>query len=294
MFLSRTLTLLGAALVLAGIVCFFAYNWNRIGRFGKLGLIEGGIVAAALIGWWRLPRLSGQVALTAAAVLVGPLLGVIGQTYQTGADPYNLFLTWAVVIIPWVIAGRFTTLWLVEVVVLDVALALWWVQAISPSFDDRWVGQLVIVALVHASAIVAWEWQYKRPTPWLTERWAPHELALVGFIALVLGGSWFVLEPTPYGGRINAGGAIALAGLIVATATVFWYYQHVRLDLFMVTAAGAAGLALAAVVVGRIVISDLDLDAFGWLTLSLFIVAEITFGLRWLRQAQPPADAEAA
>jgi uncharacterized membrane protein len=293
-FLARTLTILGVLLGLAGIVCFFAYNWNRIGRFGKLGLIEAGIVAASVVGWWRLPRLSGQMALTAAAVLVGPLLGVIGQTYQTGADPYNLFLTWALVIIPWVIAARFTTLWVVEVVVLDVALALWWAQAVSPSIDDGWIGQLLIVALVHAIAIVAWEWQYRRPTPWLTERWAPHELALVGFIALVLGGSWFVLEPEYYGGRFNAGGAIALAALIGAIAVAFWYYQQVRLDRFMVTVAGAAGFALAAVVVGRVVISDLRLEAFGWLVLAMFVVAEITFGLRWLRQTQPPGTGSAA
>ncbi len=289
-FLSRTLTLLGAALVLAGIICFLAYNWNRIGRFGKLGLIEGGIVAATIIGWWRLPRLSGQSALTAAAVLVGPLLGVIGQTYQTGADPYNLFLTWALVIIPWVIAARFATLWVVEVVVLDTALALWWSQAIGASFDDRWVGQLVIVAVVHAVAVIAWEWQYRRPTVWLTQKWAPHELALVGFMALVLAGSWFVLEPQHYGGRFNIGGAIALAALIGAIAMAFWYYQQVRVDRFMVTVAGTAGLALAAVIVGRVVISDLRLEAFGWLVLAMFVVAEITYGLRWLRQTQPPGD----
>jgi uncharacterized membrane protein len=294
LFLSRTLTLLGAALVLAGIVCFFAYNWSRLGRFGKLGLIEAGIVAATVVGWWRLPRLSGQIALTAASVLVGPLLGVIGQTYQTGADPYNLFLTWALVIVPWVIAARFTTLWIIEVVVLDAALALWWSQAIGASFDDRWIGQLMIVAVVHAVAITAWEWQYRGSTPWLTQKWAPHELALVGFIALVLGGSWFVLEPEHYGGRFNVGGAIALAALIGAIAMAFWYYQQVRVDRFMVTVAGAAGLALAAVVVGRVVISDLRLEAFGWLVLAMFVVGEITVGLRWLRQAQPPGAGSAS
>jgi uncharacterized membrane protein len=288
-FLQRTLTLLGAALVLAGIVCFFAYNWNRIGRFGKLGLIEGAIIAATLIGWWRMPRLSGQIALTAAAVLVGPLLGVIGQTYQTGADPYNLFLTWALVTIPWVVAARFTTLWVVQIVVLDVALALWWSQAVAMSVDDRWVGQLLIVALVHASAIVGWEWQYRRATPWLREKWAIHELALVGFIALVLGASWFIVEPGRYGQRFNWGGTIALAALVAAITTAFWYYQQLRLDRFMVTIAGAAGLALAAVVVGRVLVAELRLQTFGWLLLAIFIVAEITVGLHWLRRTEPPA-----
>ena len=287
-FLSRTLTLLGAALVLAGIVCFFAFNWNRIGRFGKLGLIEVSIVCAALVGWWRLPRLSGQIAITAAAVLVGPLLGVIGQAYQTGADPYNLFVTWALVIIPWVIAARFTTLWVVEVVLLDVALTLWWSQVVSPNVADTWVARFVVIAVVHATAVVVWEWQIRRAKPWLSERWAAHELALAGFIALTIAAAWFILEPDDYARRFNVAGAVGLAGLVASIASAFWYYRLRRPDRFMVTVAGAAGLALAAVIVGRVVIADLELEALGWLVLAVFVVAEITYGLRWLRQTEPP------
>jgi uncharacterized membrane protein len=287
-FLSRAFALLGTALILAGVVCFFAYNWDRIGRFGKFGLIEAGIVGAALIAWWRLPRLSGQVALTAAAVLVGPLVAVYGQTYQTGADPYGLFLTWALLIIPWVIAARFTTLWVIEVVLVDVALGLWWSQVVRPIWAEHWVANFVIVALVHFAAIAAWEWQIRRPIPWLSERWAPHELALVGLAALVIGAGTFVLEPADYYGRVNVGGAIALVVLVASVAAAFWYYQQVRPDRFMVTAAGAAGLALAAVVAGRVIMDDLDMEGWGLLLLAIFIVAEITYGLRWLRQTRPP------
>ncbi len=292
-FLARTLTLLGAGLILAGIICFFAYNWNRIGRFGKLGLIEAGIVAAAVIGWWRLPRLSGQVALTTAAVLVGPLLGVIGQTYQTGADPYNLFLAWALVVVPWVVAARFTTLWVIEVVLLDVAITLWWSQIVSPNVGDRWIARFVIVAVIHTVAVVAWESQNRRKKPWLDEVWAPHELALVGFIALTIAASYFVLEPDDYLGSVNVAGAVALAGLIASITTTFWYYQQVRPDRFMVTIAGAGGLALAAAVVARVVMVDLDLEAFGLLIVAMFIVAEITYGLRWLRRTQRGRGSEA-
>jgi uncharacterized membrane protein len=287
-FLSRVLTLLGTALILAGVVCFFAYNWDRIGRFGKLGLIEAGIVAAALVAWWRLPRLSGQIALTAAAVLVGPLLAVYGQTYQTGADPYGLFLTWALLILPWVVAAQFTALWVVEVILLDVALTLWWSQVVSPMWAEHWVANFVIVALIHAVAIAAWEWQIRRPRPWLTEKWAPHELALVGFASLVVAASTFILELDDLPDRINVGGAIGLALLIAFIATAFWFYQQVHPDRFMVTGAGAAGLALAAVVVGRIVITDLDMEGWGFLLVGLFVISEITYGLRWLRQTRPP------
>ncbi len=39
------------------------------------------------------------------------LLAVYGQTYQTGADPYELFFGWAILIIGWVAISRFAPLW---------------------------------------------------------------------------------------------------------------------------------------------------------------------------------------
>ena len=59
-FLSRTLGLLGSVLLLAGAICAVAYNWARIGRFGKFALLEVAIIAAALFAWRLLPRLSGE------------------------------------------------------------------------------------------------------------------------------------------------------------------------------------------------------------------------------------------
>ena len=98
-FLSRVLLLLGAGLVLSGVVCFVAFNWDRFGAFAKFALIEIAIAGAAIYGWRALPKLAGQVALSAAAILVGPLLALYGQTYQTGADPYGLFLGWLALIL---------------------------------------------------------------------------------------------------------------------------------------------------------------------------------------------------
>ena len=285
-FLARALALLGTALVVAGVVCFFAFNWDRIGRFGKLALIEVAIAAAALVGYWKLPRLSGQIAIAAAAVLVGPLLGVYGQTYQTGADPYGLFITWALLITPWVLAARFTVLWLLEVVLLDVGLGLWWAQAGRPPRLYGELGPAVVIGLVHAAAILAWEWQLRRSEPWLTARWAPQELALTGFIALLVPAASLILSPAD-AGSLNVVGAAGLVSLVTCIVAVFWYHQQIRPDRFMVTVAGAAGLALAAVVVGRLLMEDLDMGGVGLLLVALFVIAEITYGLRWLRQTRP-------
>ena len=292
-FLSVALALVGAGLALAGVVCFFAYNWSRIGRFGKLGLIEAGILVAAVAGWRLLPRLSGRIALTAAAVLVGPLLGVIGQTYQTGADPYGLFLTWALVIAPWVVAARFSVLWVIAVMILDLALGLWWTQAVSSARGDGELASFVIVALVHAAAVAAWEWQYRRRTPWLDELWAPRALAAAGFAALFAASAAFVVDPDGVRSTLNVPGLVGLVALAAAIAAAFAYHRRARRDRFVLTAAALAGMALAAVAAGRLLVVDLDLDELGLLLVALLVIGEIALGLRWMRGARPHREREA-
>ena len=92
--LDRGLLLIGAALILAGIASFLAYNWDELERFGKFALLETGIVAAAAIAWWRgLDSPEGKVALFSAAFLSGLLLAVYGQVYQNrsfGHAPHHL------------------------------------------------------------------------------------------------------------------------------------------------------------------------------------------------------------
>ena len=90
------LLVLGSALCLAGVVFFFAFNWAGMHHFAKLGLVAAGVAGSASYAATRgLSRRSGQAALIAATVLVGPFWAVFGQAYQTGADPWNLFALWA-------------------------------------------------------------------------------------------------------------------------------------------------------------------------------------------------------
>lgn len=107
------LLVIGALLMLSGVVFFFAYNWADMGRFQKLGLIFAALAGHALgTGWLGLGRLSGQIMLTSACVFTGVFLAVFGQIYQTGADAYELFVGWSALILPWVMIARFAPLWM--------------------------------------------------------------------------------------------------------------------------------------------------------------------------------------
>ena len=91
----RALLVLGTGHLLAGIIFFIAHNWVSIPPLAKFGVGQALIAVAALavlvVGF---DRAAGRTLLIAASVLVGALLAVIGQVYQTGADAFELFTAW--------------------------------------------------------------------------------------------------------------------------------------------------------------------------------------------------------
>ncbi|MBU2704511.1 DUF2157 domain-containing protein [Zooshikella marina] len=149
----RHLMLIGSILLLAGIMFFFAYNWQELHRFGKLGLLEVGVTLTALLSLVsRFSLAARQVLLTSAVVLTGILFAVFGQIYQTGADAYTLFLSWAVVTLPWVALARLPAPWAIWFVVSEVACWLVWEQVLSIQFTDwsdlRWVSMALLAGFI--------------------------------------------------------------------------------------------------------------------------------------------------
>lgn len=280
-FLSIALAILGAGLLLAGVISFVAYNWDRLGRFGKFALLEIAIAGAAVLAWRTLPKISGEVALFSAAVLVGPLLAIYGQTYQTGADPYGLFLTWALVILPWVAAARFSATWLLALALLELSLALYWVQVIAPADFERMFYLPLTLGALNLAALAAWEWQRGRERPVLTERWAQRILGMGTVYAFWIVAAAFVVSSVD---RVAmTPGVIGVVALGAVVATALRYFKP-RRDRFMVTIAVTAGMAWITVVVGRIVFEWMDSGyAFGLLVMSAFVIWQITMGVKWYR-----------
>jgi uncharacterized membrane protein len=163
---------LGAGQFLAGVVFFFAYNWNDLSDLTKFAVVEAALVIAAagalLIG---IDRAFGQVLLVAASVLTGVLLAVIGQIYQTGADLFELFAAWAVLILPWVLVSRNAAHWLLWLCVAETGLALFGGQVLmvvtSVDQGDVWV----LVGATLALALVGRELAVQRGLAWLSAHW---------------------------------------------------------------------------------------------------------------------------
>jgi len=136
-YVDRFLVAIGALLIVAGIAAFFAWNWADLGPMTKFALVESGIVAAVVLAWrLGLDSVAGRASLLAAAFLVGTFLAVFGQVYQTGADPYGLFLVWAVLTLPWAVIGRQAGVWLLLQILLNLTVIMYYTQVLHP--PDGW------------------------------------------------------------------------------------------------------------------------------------------------------------
>lgn len=150
-FLSTFLLALGVAFTVAGIIFFFAYNWEELPKFAKLGGIELLLVATvSLVIFTTWSKLVKQIILTGATFLIGTLFAVYGQIYQTGADAYDLFLGWALFTLLWALAIRFAPLWLTFVGLLCTTV---WLYARQIVPDNEWLATMLINSITWLCAI---------------------------------------------------------------------------------------------------------------------------------------------
>lgn len=124
-FAVRLLTAAGVAGLGAGAIFFVAANWRDFAVLGRFGVVEGFFAASVAAALWRPPpHAAGRAALALATLLAGALLALFGQAYQTGADVYELFVAWAVLALPFALAGGSGALWAIWWGIVNVALAL--------------------------------------------------------------------------------------------------------------------------------------------------------------------------
>lgn len=263
------------ALVFAAIF-FFAFNWDAMGRFAKFGWVEAAIVIT-LAGYWRAgaESMMGKVMLTASALLVGALLALFGQTYQTGADPWQLFAYWALLILPWVIVGRFATLWLLVMGLINLSLYLYFSvhRGIWGLFFNIET-QMLLSFVFNTAALAIWELGARRYS-WLAERWALRILAVASGCAIT-----FLMLQTIFDWRESSTWSSLLYPFWIGG--FYWAYRTRIKDLFML-----AGLSLSLIVVVTALLARgiLDhADAGGFLLIALTIIGMSAAAAMWLKK----------
>ena len=158
-FLSIFLLAAGVGFTVAGIIFFFAYNWEDLPKFAKLGIVQTLLVASVLLTiFTRWNVLIKQIILTGATFLIGTLFAVFGQIYQTGAP-----------------------LWLTFIGLLCTTIWLYVLQIVS---DNLWAVTLLTSAVTWICALttVITEWMSIKGTFSRQNRWFVSLLSLATIV----------------------------------------------------------------------------------------------------------------
>ncbi|WP_291441558.1 DUF2157 domain-containing protein, partial [Desulfovibrio sp.] len=239
----RQIFLLGGTLFfLAGVICFIAWNWATISPFGRMALV-GSLVAGTGVGAVILGPVTrlGGILLLACGISMGPMLAIFGQSYQTGAELWELFRVWTILLFLLALAGKQAGLWFVTWISGNIFAALWFGRGLLSPLDifgpffalPEWL-------LVIAGAIIAWEWAALRaarraPESWLCSRWMPRLLFcdLAARVTLYLLLLIFSAPPWSYLSILNLPHQFVPAFALIASGISWWWYRKKEADLFM-------------------------------------------------------------
>lgn len=219
--------LASGGLIAFGVVLWIAANWDDLGKVSRFAIDTAVLLTAALAAALS-PRLHVPTSLIGIAA-IGGLFALIGQTYQTGADPWQLFAFWAVLALPWAFAARHDAVWVLWVVVAYTAFPLWldaqnsnWTHPAS-TLLPAWIVAAIPALLLSPLAALG---------EWLgSTRWS-FRLAAVFFHALVLSSA---LPATFHHSGVGDAAWIGLA-VVMATATALTRMRPFDLALLAVCA----------------------------------------------------------
>ncbi len=270
----------------AGIIFFVAANWQDYGVLGRFVLLQGALLVSVGIALWRPPPLLlGQSALILATLLVGALLALFGQSYQTGADVHELFFTWAMLALPFALAGRSGALWAVWWVVLNVGLALLcgWLgpdHFVWRLIDGRGVDRPAllmlpcVIDLVGAGLFLALRGtRFKDAAP----LWLVRFLAGLGVLFGTAAALWVVTADASRGlaDPLPRQGVVVLLGFAAICAAIGFEAWRRRRDVFPMALLAASWIAISTSWLARVLRFD-DVGTFFMLALWLIALSTAT------------------
>jgi len=185
-----------------------------------------------------------KISLLASTVLVGVLMAVFGQTYQTGANAYDLFLTWLVVITPLTLLSKFTYQWLFYSILANTTVILALVQLLQ--VDSIFMGILYLLGtnlllfILPQLKLVSADFQ-------LGQFYKQIQLIAVYLLATTGVGVWLFTNLQRYNATEIQGATWALVSAIlvlVAGLGIGWKQKQIYLFSYAFIASISCGLML--------------------------------------------------
>ena len=269
-FVRILLLTLGIGFTIAGIIFFFAYNWEALPKFAKLSLTGGLLLVTTLLSLRpQFDPMIRNILLTAAAALVGVLFAVYGQIYQTGANAYDFFLAWTVFISIWVLVANFPPLWVLYLLLINTTILLYAEQVANHWSDTQVFNILFLVNLV---ALIASKFLLKAgksiPT-WFTNLIA---LAAISFSTIGITTGIF--------GNQDPRFWLLLLLAALAYAAGIWYGLHQHSIFYL------SIIPVSLIIIGSAWFLKISHDAGSFLFISLFIIGSATLTIKYLLDLQ--------
>lgn len=231
-FFSKFALSLGVLFIVSGIIFFFAYNWHDLHRFAKLAIVSFLLISSAAITLFSdLQKLHAKLSLVAAAFFTGCLLAVFGQIYQTGANAYDLFLNWAILITGIVLISNFKPLWFLWLVLINTSIVLFAGQLLR-----NWINPYAIISLsvVNATALYIYEYSFLKKKILFESRWLPRILGFAVVTSLTIAGITGILSDFDKSGYL-----ICLLLSFISYAGIIFFYSRKIYDLSTIAASFA-------------------------------------------------------
>jgi uncharacterized membrane protein len=275
-FAVRAMQAAGTLSLAAGAVFLVAYNWRALGVYGRFAMLELPLLLALAFAWLKgIDRLSGRLSLLLSVILTGALVALFGQTYQTGADLYELFLTWALLTAPLAIACRWEPCWAFWLLVVNVGAVLYAERAGHGFFGlllpRQGLTPWTIPFLLNIAAFAAVETLSRKRKCGFGDRWLVRCLAAA---AMAFGTFIMILRILRMDELQDSQGIVLLEVFlfIAASAGLFVYVNWRKEDLFPFAVLGLSLVVVSTVWFGRLMVEH---DAgFG----ALFVIAMYVIG----------------
>ena len=283
-FSKNLLLMLGLLSLAFGVIFFFAFNWNEMGRMSKFMILQIVMVASFVAYFFKSNSYWLSQALLLMAVLVlGALLALFGQTYQTGADPWQLFATWALLITPLVLFSKSEVLWVFWALLINTGLVLY-LDVNNILFgamfsSGGWFGPFL---LVNTGLVVLLELlSYKRGNDYswlrlfkLQNRWVAQILGVRVIYILTVIGMHAIWES-------SAHRSINFILYVLMMSVGFLYYRFKVRDLLLLT---AWMLSVMVFVLTFLVYSIFySFDAGSLLLMAICLIGMTTGAVKWIK-----------
>ena len=250
-FLSIFLLAVGVGFTVAGIIFFFAYNWEELPKFAKLGIVEVLLVASVLLAtfthWNKLVK----------------------QILLTGAT----FLGWTLFTILWAVAIRFAPLWLTFIGLLCTTI---WLYNIQIASANSWEMTLLANAVTWICALttIITEWMSVKGHLDRNNRWFVSLLSL----ATIIHTSFLLMMAIC---EENAILSVPLISTLLLFSAGLWYGWKVKSLFYLAIIPFAALMILLTTFISQSGLRDVQIFFYGGVivitgtTLLIYIILHL-------------------